>query len=225
MRTLLGTLALVLAGLPAQAADMPSGCAWLCGSWILDTTQSDAPEATVDAALGKSRQPGSSGQPQRHPRDPALRTNAPVEPPGDAPGPGNPRKTRLRTELLALVTPPEELVLSEQEREIIIRPAGGEEQRLFPGEPHSRVDASGTTRIRTTWKKDALVIKESHGHKDQQTESYALQPDGTLLVTRVVERPGLKKLRLRSLYRRGTTQQLESGHEDANRKAPIGGTK
>jgi hypothetical protein len=93
-------------------------------------------------------------------------------------------------------------VLGEQGKQVLIRWGDNPERHLFPGEPHSRVDAQGTAKIRSEWKKDSLTINESYGSKREQTETYALLPDGTLQLTRVVERPEAKTMRLRSIYRR-----------------------
>jgi hypothetical protein len=111
-------------------------------------------------------------------------------------------KAQVRAQLLALVAPPASVVLGEDGKRIVIRWEENPERHVFPGEPHSRVDAQGTAKIRADWKKDALIINESYGSKREQTETYALLPNGTLQLTRVVERPEAKAMRLRSVYRR-----------------------
>lgn len=111
-------------------------------------------------------------------------------------------KAQVKAQLLTLLNPPATLVLGEQGKQVRIRWDESPERRVFPGEPHSRVDAQGTAKIRADWKKDALIIQESYGSKREQTETYALLADGTLQLTRVVERPEAKAMRLRSIYRR-----------------------
>lgn len=111
-------------------------------------------------------------------------------------------KPQVRAQLLALMSPPTSLVLGEQGKQVLIRWGDSPDRRVFPGEPHSRVDAQGTAKVRGNWKKDALVVNESYGSKREQTETYALLPDGTLQLTRVVQRPEAKSMRLRSIYRR-----------------------
>ena len=111
-------------------------------------------------------------------------------------------KEQVRAQLLAVLSPPTALMLGEQGRQVLIRWDENPERRIFPGEPHSRVDAQGTAKIRSEWKKDALIINESYGSKREQSETYALLSDGTLQLTRVVERPEAKTMRLRSIYRR-----------------------
>ena len=202
MKIAAGLLLLGIMALPALAEDVPPGCAWLCGTWVLDADHSDSAAAVVDAALAKYKEP--EPRKPRRPRgdNPVAQADAQAE---DALQPmyDRPLKAQMRARLLALATSPTSLVLAEQGEEILIRPAGGLERHAFPDEPHSRVDDEGTAKIRTEWKKDALVIDESYGHGRGQTETYTLLRDGTLQVTRIVERPGVKKLELRSLYRRG----------------------
>lgn len=190
------------AALPVWAADAPPGCAWLCGSWVLDAAHSDSADGVVDAALAKYKEPKPRKPRRSHEEDPVAQADAEAE---DALRPtyDRPLKKQMRAQLLALATPPASLVLGERGEEILIRPAGGPERHAFPGEPHSRVDAEGTAHIRTEWKQDALVIDEKYDRRREQVETYSLLPDGTLQVTRVVERPGVKRLELHSIYRRG----------------------
>jgi hypothetical protein len=179
---------------PAWSGDDPPGCAWLCGNWVLDAAHSEAAEPVVDAALAKYKDV-ESPRPTRPSR---IGPDSP--PPG--PGFGRPTRAQMRTELLALLASPAALTLSEQGDQVLIRAGDHPERRVFPGEPHSRVDAQGTAKIRADWKKDALVVNESYDSKHEQTETFALLPDGTLQVTLVLERPEAKTMRLRSLYRR-----------------------
>jgi hypothetical protein len=157
---------------PAWSGEDPPGCAWLCGNWVLDAAGSEAAEPVVETALEKFKTGGAS------------------------------TKAQVRAQLLTLMSPPPSLELGEQGKQVLIRWGDSPERRVFPGEPHSRVDAQGTAKIRADWKKDSLIVNESYGSKREQTETYALLPDGTLQLTRVVERPEAKVMRLRSIYRR-----------------------
>lgn len=201
-----GALALVLAALPA-AAGAPPGCTWLCGTWVLDSALSDPAEPAVDAALKtyRERRPRSS---PRHQPVPV----APEETPA-ADSAAESARAALRAQLLAAVEPPASLDFGEQGEVILIRVAGGEQRRAYPGEPHSRVTAQGTTKISTDWKKDTLIVAEDNGGRSR-SETYALLPDGTLQLTRVVQRPDLGKLQLRAIYRRGQGPGLESGSQE-----------
>jgi hypothetical protein len=186
MKRISGVL-LLLVALPVWATEMPPGCAWLCGSWAFDAARSDTSEAVVEAALEKFKE--TSGSRRSPPAGGALYS-------------GPQTRAEFRTQLLAEIAPPASLVLGERENEILVRIGDSFDRRIFPGEPHSRVDSLGTAKIRAEWKKDALVIDERYSGKHGQTETYALQPDGSLQLTRVFERAGIKPMRQRLYYRR-----------------------
>jgi hypothetical protein len=112
--------------------------------------------------------------------------------------------SELRQDLRALLLPPPSLTLAEQGGEIVIRVPAQPDRRFAADRPQSRTDAAGTAEIRATWRgDDSLQISESYDRRRKHTENYALQRDGTLVITREVERPGVKRLRARSVYRRG----------------------
>lgn len=109
----------------------------------------------------------------------------------------------LRTELLAVLTALPALTLAEQDNEILIRTAGRPDRRLTANRSHARVDATGTAEIRASWRSDdSLQVTETYDRRRSQSETYALQRDGTLVITREVERPGIKRLKVRLVYRR-----------------------
>lgn len=169
-------LALVMA-LPVAAGEAPPGCAWLCGSWSLDAGLGDNASRLVDAALRDYDEP--------------------------RPGRDQPTRTQLREELLALLTPPASFTLAEQGNDIIIRVPGRPERRVVAGQAGNRTDDAGTAEVRVTWRSDdSLSITETRDRRRNQSENFALQRDGTLVITREVERPGVKRLRVRSVYRR-----------------------
>jgi hypothetical protein len=163
-----GVGVLLVMTLPAWAGEPPPGCAWLCGSWTVDTAASESPETIVDAALARNDGPPT-----------------------------------LRPELLAALASPPTLTLAEQGNEILIRVPGQPDRRLTANRSHTRVDSNGTADIRAKWgSDDALQITESYGRRRSQGETYALQRDGTLVITREVERPGIKRAKVRWVYRR-----------------------
>ena len=190
MKKLAGVLLLLLMQ-PTWSSEDPPGCAWLCGNWVLDAARSENAEPVVDAALVKFK---AREFPRGGPSGPEAES-APS-------GPMRSAKEQLRTQLLALLAAPESLALAELGAQVLIRAGDHPERRFFPGEPHSRVDAQGTAKIRSEWKKDALIVNESYGSNREQTETFALLPDGTLQVTLILDRPQARTMRLRSIYRR-----------------------
>lgn len=163
---------------PALAGPPPQGCAALCGTWALDEAASEDPGSRLDAALEKPKQNQKQKQEQK-------------------------RVARQREQLLAALTAPDRVTLGEQDRQILIQLPDQPVRRLLVDRTHTRVDSRGTVEIRSTWRSgNTLRITESRGRRDLQAEEYALQPDGTLVVLREVERSGLKRVRVRSVYRR-----------------------
>ncbi len=199
MKRLLAALLVMV--LPAWAAT-PTGCATLCGNWQLDSTLSDTVEPVVDAALATYKAPRARRIPNASSDDTAGRIEVEMErslgPIHDRPG-----RAALRSELLLRLTVPQKLNLEGRGEGLAIQGDGSLARRIVPGTPHSRVDANGTAKIRSNWKSSALVVSEDYGRRNSYTETYALQrKDATLLVTREVRRPGMKLLRIRSVYRR-----------------------
>jgi hypothetical protein len=169
---------LLVLALPVVAGEAPPGCAWLCGQWALDATQSDPAEAFIDDALQDYEEP-----------DPDDR---------------RPTSAQMRADLRAVLVPPAMLTLAEQGEEIIITATGQAERRLAVNRTQTRTDAAGTAEMRASWRSDdSLQVTDSHDRRRNHTETYALQRDGTLVITREVERPGVRRIRARSVYRRG----------------------
>lgn len=157
---------------PALAAP-PPGCASLCGTWTLDASASETPESRLDATLERQKQ-----------KQKAI-------------------SDKQREQVLAALATPARVTLGEQERQILIQFPDEPVRRLLVDRTHTRVDSRGTAEIRSTWRTaSTLRITESRDRRDLLAEEYALQPDGTLAVTREVERQGLKRVRVRSVYRR-----------------------
>ena len=106
--------------------------------------------------------------------------------------------------LMALLEPPSRLNLNARGGDVLIQGDDQPARKLTAGTPRSRVNTNGTSTILATWKNSSrLTITERYDRKRQYYEIYTLQPaDGSLLVTREVQRPGLKPLRLQAVYRR-----------------------
>ncbi|MEO6078486.1 MAG: hypothetical protein ABIQ86_01725 [Steroidobacteraceae bacterium] len=192
--------ALLVVALPAAAVS-PSGCASLCGNWQLDTSQSAAVVPAVDAALQSYRDPRAKYR--RGSRNDTLdRMNAELE---HSLGPmqDRPQRNELRAELLTLLGAPVQLKLDARGSDIVIQGDNQIARRISAGTPKARVDANGTAKINAAWNSDRLTVTERYDRKRRYTETYALQSGrATLLVTREVQRPGMKALRIQSVYRR-----------------------
>ncbi len=200
MKRLLATL-LVMA-LPAWSATPATGCGDLCGRWQLEPPSSDAVMPALDAALAKYSEPRDRRYRKRPDTDAASEIKDEMErslgPIHDRPG-----RTDLRAELLALLTAPQLLVVDSKGSDIILRGDSNPERKLSPGVPRARVDAIGTAKISSSLSASRLQVTETYDRKHKYSETYLLQrADGSLLVTREVQRPGIKPLRLRSVYRR-----------------------
>jgi hypothetical protein len=200
-------VALMFAAFPAIAVQ-PATCGSLCGSWRLDTTLSAAVAPAVDAALRsysdpRARRPARS---QRS-RDGNLETtveqiDAAME---NSLGPmiDRPVRADLRAELMSLLTPPAQLNLEARGADILIKGDGQLTRKLSPGTEKTRVNAEGSATILANWKSNRLTITERYDRKRRYNETYVLQAaDGSLLVTREVQRPGMKSLRIQAVYRR-----------------------
>jgi hypothetical protein len=206
MKRLLAVL-LILA-LPAGAAQ-PSGCGVLCGSWRLDAAASTAVAPVVDTALRSYSAPRARRVPRSQrslegmPENTADQLDAEME---HSLGPilNRPVRADLRLELMSLLEPPAQLNLESRGPDLVIQGDSQMTRKLSPGTPRTRVNTYGTATILASWKSNRLTISERYDRKNRYYETYALQAaDGSLLVTRSVQRPGLKPLKLQAVYRRG----------------------
>jgi hypothetical protein len=194
--------ALLVTALPAWSASSAPGCGNLCGRWQLEAPRSDAAAPALDAALAKYSEPRDKRSRSRPQQDAASQIEAEME---HSLGPIHDRlgRTDLRAELLTLLTAPQLLVVDSRGTDIVIRGDGNPERKFSPGVPRARVDAVGTAKINSSLKADRLLVTEVYDRKRKYSETYVLQrADGTLLVTREVQRPGMKPLRIRTVYRR-----------------------
>jgi hypothetical protein len=191
----------LLAGVATPVA-LAADCGALCGRWRLDPAASDPVEARLDAALAAYRE---SRQREDNSKPYSLQGAAEQEL-RESLGPINERPDRdqLRTQLLAVLVPPETLQITLAGQEILIGADDRYVRRYSPGEPHARVDAFGTARIKSTLTQGKLTITERYDRKREYVEAYAVaSAGGTLVVTRTITRPGLKPVVLRSVYRPG----------------------
>lgn len=201
MRILIAAL-LIITALPVLAAPAPSGCGTLCGSWQLDAGSREAALAAVEASLAKYKDPRPTRQSMPSANDPIEGIRAEME---NSLGPiqRRPGREGLKAELLPRVMPPEKLVIEARGTDIILRTPERSERRLSPGVSHARVDAEGTAKIQCSWSDGKLIVSDKYDRRRQSIETYAVQrKDGTLVVTLEMRRPGLKALRIHSVYHR-----------------------
>lgn len=191
---------LLLLAVPAWAAP-PSGCGSLCGRWQLDAALSTAVAPAVDAALDTYRDPRTKRIRKPSADDPLQQMEAEME---RSLGPirDRPERDGLRSELMALLQVPTQLNVDARGSDILIQGDSQTQRRYTPGTPRARVDAWGTAKIKTTWKSNRLAVSERYDKKRTYSEVYSLQDGSTLLVIREIERPGLKPVRIQSVYRR-----------------------
>jgi hypothetical protein len=202
--------ALLLLALPAWTATPATGCGNLCGRWQLDTTLSVPAAPAIDAALSTYKDPRARRVPRavRGREGPQIETNADRIQDTDewslGPIHDRPQRGELRTELISLLNVPAQLSLDAKGTDILIQGDSQAARRLSPGTPKARVNSIGLAKINASWKSNRLTITERYDKKRTYSETYVLQgTDGTLIVTREVQRPGLKALKIQSVYRRG----------------------
>jgi hypothetical protein len=198
----LAAIALLISlALPSWSGTARSACNSLCGDWRLDVAASDSPEQQLDAAFRQFKEPKV-----RQPRFPstddleALRRAADEE----ALGPilNRPRSAELREELERALRQPGSLAFTAAGADIRITTDGQSLRGVTPGEHSTRVDRYGTARIESRWRGPLLAISEKYDRRNQQETTYAVGSDGALRVVRVIARPGLPRVTVRSVYRR-----------------------
>lgn len=193
---------LLLAVTPVRATAPAVSCAGLCDeAWQLDTAASDDPAVAIQTAVLAYKEEKPK-RPRSHTAD--LDSIARAEDEASL-GPLflRPRRDELRLELVHRLTIPTQLRLSVVGGDILVDESRGSPRRFTPGEPHSRVDALGTATIHAAWSRNTLVIRADYGRRLSNRETYALDSHGLqLVVTRVLERPAMPTITLRSVYRR-----------------------
>ena len=192
--------ALIVIACATSAAD--DRCQQLCAHWQLDAAASDSGDTALATALATFKEPRPRRQRERAPRDIVDATSAEVE---ASLGPLLDRQSRkeIEQDLKRLLSIPTRLQLSEEGADILIRGDDPVPRRLSPGVPHARVDIEGTAQIRCVFQAGTLKVSETYDRRRAATETYVVaRGDGSLVVTREIRRPGIKPVRLRSVYRR-----------------------
>jgi hypothetical protein len=182
-------------------AGAPPACASLCGEWRLDATASDSPQQLLDAAFKQYKEPKARHSSRTYGDNIESLSRAADE---EALGPilTRPRSKELREELQRALQQPRALKISGIAEDIRLAGDGNSQQSLTPGERHTRVDSYGTARIEARWRGVQLAVSERYDRRNQQETAYALGTDGSLRVTQVLQRSGLPRVTIRSIYRR-----------------------
>ena len=191
--------AMLLAPCVEAAPKAPAPCK-PCGEWTLDAAATESAAPIIDAALSRYKPPRRRRI--SAPRDDiAAQTAAEFEASLDEPVPGGPgSRNRLRENLARLLEPPGSLRLRQDGDDIVIEARNGATRRVTPGEPHARVDELGTAEIVSQWRGGGLTVTESYRRKVFNRETYVVDAQGRLLVTRTISRTGLPPVVVHSTY-------------------------
>ena len=169
----------------ALAAQAP--CGKLCGSWALvEAESSDVAAVIADAVAGYKEEKIRTVRHRSADLGP-LRMR--------------PQRDDLHKQLTQQLVIPEHLRVSLAETIVVVDEQRGSPRRFEAGEPYSRVDSIGTAKITIRRQPDELLVSEDYGRSRSNRELYKVAPKGNrLVVTRTIERPGLKTLIVRSVY-------------------------
>jgi hypothetical protein len=195
----------LLAGLllhAAVAAPAAPACAPLCGAWVLAPAESEDPDKALEQAFARYKDPRPHRMHSANSSSIESMTRAADE---DSLGPivDRPPRDVLKEKISQTLQIPRTVNIGARENQILIGDDNLTPASFEPGEAHARVDAEGIARIRCEQRNGVLTISESYDSRRQYSRTFALQNHGnSLLVTRVITRPGLPRISLRSVYRR-----------------------
>lgn len=201
IRPLLLTGLMSLAGaaaLPQAALAQALRCDKLCASWTLDPGASTDISAAIDAAVESYKE-----EKVRRPRsgsDIESMARAELEE-GLGPMRSRPQREELRTQLQGQLKVPERVRLAVDDDVVLVDEGGKAPRRFEPGQPYSRVDSIGTAKITIRLQGSVFEVTENYGKGRSNRESYAMAPKGgQLIVTRTLARPGMKDIKIISVY-------------------------
>jgi hypothetical protein len=188
-----------LAGGPDPALAAVAPCGKLCGSWtLLSAESSDVAAVIADAVAGYKEEKIRT---VRHrSADLAAMAQAELE---ESLGPLRlrPQRDELHKQLTQQLVIPEHLNVRLVDAVVVLDEQRSSPRRFEAGEPYSRVDSIGTAKITIRRQADELLVNEDYGRSRSNRELYKVAPKGErLVVTRTIERPGLKTLVIRSVY-------------------------
>jgi hypothetical protein len=196
---LAGMLALAGPALLAQTAQAQSlRCDKLCASWVLDAAASTDVAAAIDAAVDTYKE--EKVRRIRSGNDIASLERAELEE-GLGPMRLRPQREELRTQLQHQLKVPAQLRLSLNDDVVLVDEGGTSPRRFEPGQPYSRVDSIGTAKITIRLQGSVFEVVENYGKGRSNRESYAAADKGArLTVTRTLSRPGMKDIKIQSVY-------------------------
>ena len=112
-----------------------------------------------------------------------------------------PQREELRTQLQQQLKVPAQLRLSVNDDVVLVDEGGTSPRRFEPGQPYSRVDSIGTAKITIRLQGSVFEVVENYGKGRSNRESYAAPDKGArLTVTRTLSRPGMKDIKIQSVY-------------------------
>lgn len=196
---LAGMLALAGPALLAQTAQAQSlRCDKLCANWVLDAAASTDVSAAIDAAVASYKE--EKVRRIRSGNDIASLERAELEE-GLGPMRSRPQREELRTQLQQQLKVPGQLRLSVNDDVVLVDEGGTSPRRFEPGQPYSRVDSIGTAKITIRLQGSVFEVVENYGKGRSNRESYAAADKGArLTVTRTLSRPGMKDIKIQSVY-------------------------
>jgi hypothetical protein len=188
------------------------------GSWRLDESASDDPDATIAKAMHTAeaklhhRLAKYGYGLDRDATSPERDTGADgpdysFDTPGDRyGGPGfiGPDFRSLQARLHEALDPPDRLVLEADSDLVTITEDQLPPRDYHTGETLSRIDEYGTARISAKWSHDAFIMKSSYSSpRGRRTDTYEVSPaTGALTVTQEFDDPTVGKIIVHSIYRR-----------------------
>lgn len=201
-RPLLLALLLTCAGwaAPDPAWSQSDACAKLCGTWSLDQAASADVATAISAAVESYKEDKPRHARGLNSNDLAVLARAEVE---ESLGPlhSRPPREELREQLQRQVQVPASVSLRMDDDVVVVDEGGRSPRRFEPGRPYSRVDSVGTAKITIRLKGPVFEVIEDYGKGRSNRETYTVDPKGSrLVVTRAISRPGMKDLRVQSIY-------------------------
>jgi len=189
---------LVCVALPQTARAQSLRCDKLCASWVLDPAASTDVAAAIDTAVESYKE--EKVRRIRSGNDIESMARAELEE-GLGPMRSRPQREELRTQLQGQLRVPDQVRLSVDDDVVLVDEGGKTPRRFEPGQPYSRVDSIGTAKITIRLQGSVFEVTENYGKGRSNRESYALAPKaGHLVVTRTLSRPGMKDVKIVSVY-------------------------